>query len=80
MAYKSAVDNVYLAGSTIATGILAGWSETFLHGIPSSNYVGDVWGTLGGTPDFGPGRIDGGKPVYVPGARDQANPVLREWV
>lgn len=36
-------------------GILREWKTRFEAGIPAKNYVGDIFGTLGGTPDFGPG-------------------------
>ncbi|KAJ9142329.1 Purine nucleoside permease [Pleurostoma richardsiae] len=66
--YSSSIDNVYVAGSAIVRGILAQWDEQFKAGIPPTKYTGDLWGTLGGTPDFGPGRTTGGYPVDVPGA------------
>ena len=34
--------------------ILDGWNSTFEAGVKPKNYVGDIFGTLGGTPDFGP--------------------------
>ncbi|KAH8649137.1 purine nucleoside permease [Xylariales sp. PMI_506] len=68
-AYDSSLANVYLAGHSIAVGIMAAWDETFAAGLDPGNYVGDVWGVLGnGVPDFGPGRESGGSPVQVPGA------------
>ncbi|KAK7985557.1 purine nucleoside permease-domain-containing protein [Apiospora saccharicola] len=69
--YPIAIENVWLAGNSIARGIIGGWDQTFKTGIPASNYVGDVWGALGGTPDFGPGRVSGGEPVVLPGAKGQ---------
>jgi len=41
----------------VVEGILNGWDKTFGKGIKAKNYVGDIFGTLGGTPDFGPGSI-----------------------
>lgn len=69
--YPIALENVWLAGHSIARGIIGAWNQTFKAGIPASNYVGDVWGVLGGTPDFGPGRVNGGEPVVLPGATGQ---------
>lgn len=37
----------------IVSGILDGWDATFATGIAAQNYVGDILGSLGGTPDFG---------------------------
>ncbi|KAF7550897.1 hypothetical protein G7Z17_g5405 [Cylindrodendrum hubeiense] len=53
---KIAVDNIYLAGVEILKGILGGWDETFINGVKPSNYVGDVFGTIGGVPGFKPIR------------------------
>lgn len=52
--FEPALQNIYLAGVKIVTGILDGWDETFANGVKPKNYVGDILGTLGGTPDFGP--------------------------
>lgn len=46
--------NLYLAGIKIVRGILDEWDSKFEEGIAASNYVGDIFGTLGGEPDFGP--------------------------
>ena len=43
-------------------GILSGWNSKFEAGIKPTNYIGDIFGTLGGTPDFGPGNAFGGAP------------------
>ena len=51
--FSPAVANIYLAGIQVVTGILDGWDSTFEKGINATNYVGDILGTLGGTPDFG---------------------------
>ncbi|GAP89479.1 putative purine nucleoside permease [Rosellinia necatrix] len=53
-----ALRNLYLAGTKIVHGILEGWAETFHDGIPAQNYIGDVFGSLGGKPDF---LVEGGK-------------------
>ncbi|TQB73803.1 hypothetical protein MPDQ_005450 [Monascus purpureus] len=54
--FKPAVQNIYLAGVKVVEGILSGWNTTFAAGVTPSNYIGDMFGSLGGTPDFGPGR------------------------
>jgi len=56
-AFLPAVANLYLAGIKVVEGILRGWDSTFEAGIKAPNYIGDIFGSLGGTPDFGPGRI-----------------------
>lgn len=52
-AFEPAVQNIYLAGVKVVLGILDAWESTFEKGVPASNYLGDIFGTLGGTPDFG---------------------------
>lgn len=56
-----ALRNIYLAGVKVVLGILNGWDDTFAVGVPAQNYVGDVYGSLGGSPGFGPGSIFEGK-------------------
>jgi len=51
--YDPAVLNIYLAGVQVVKGILNEWN-TFSKGIQAQNYLGDILGTLGGSPDFGP--------------------------
>jgi purine nucleoside permease len=46
--------NLYLSGLKVIEGILEGWSTTFENGVEAKNYIGDVFGSLGGVPDFGP--------------------------
>ncbi|CZT44415.1 related to purine nucleoside permease [Rhynchosporium secalis] len=60
-AFEPAVANIYLAGTEVVRGILSGWKKTFDKGVKPMNYVGDILGTLGGTPDFGPGIAGGVK-------------------
>ncbi|KAI0713423.1 purine nucleoside permease [Earliella scabrosa] len=55
--------NIRAAGVPIVTGIVSGWKARFERGIRPKNYIGDIFGSLGGTPDFGPGSIFGGKPA-----------------
>ncbi|KAI0683881.1 purine nucleoside permease [Cytidiella melzeri] len=54
--YEAAVRNVGVVGVRIVMGVLRGWEERFGRGVEASNYVGDIFGSLGGEPDFGPGR------------------------
>lgn len=52
-----AVANQYVVGVEIVRGLLADWDELWRDGIPATGYFGDILGSLGGTPDFGPGSI-----------------------
>ncbi|KAE8148880.1 purine nucleoside permease-domain-containing protein [Aspergillus avenaceus] len=54
--FEPSVKNLYVAGIEVVTGILNGWNSTFAAGVKPTNYIGDIFGSLGGTPDFGPGR------------------------
>lgn len=45
--------NIYLAGISIVEDIVQEWDSTYERGIRPSNYIGDIFGTLGGVPDFG---------------------------
>ncbi|KAG6003185.1 hypothetical protein E4U21_002262, partial [Claviceps maximensis] len=65
-----AIDNVYNAGIEIVKGIIANWTCTYSQGIKPSNYVGDIFGSLGGQPDFGFGSLTGGKRVEPGGGGD----------
>jgi purine nucleoside permease len=56
-AFEPAVQNIYLAGVKVVEGIIGAWDTTFEKGVNATNYVGDIFGTIGGTPDFGPGAI-----------------------
>ncbi|KAK0625521.1 purine nucleoside permease [Bombardia bombarda] len=69
-AFGIAVENIYNAGIEIVKGILSDWNCTFKQGVKASNFVGDVFGSLGGEPDFGPGSITGGKPLQPNGASE----------
>ena len=44
-------------------GILTEWESTFKKGIKATNYIGDIFGSLGGVPDFGPGSMFNDNPV-----------------
>lgn len=54
--FEPALANIYRAGIRVVEGILNGWNSTFASGVKPSNYIGDIFGTLGGEPDFGLGR------------------------
>lgn len=56
--FEPAIQNIYIAGTPVVKGILSGWRKTFEKGVKASNYIGDIFGTLGGVPDFGPGVAD----------------------
>ena len=51
--FPIAISNIYTAGIQVIRGILEEWHSEFEHGIEARNYIGDVFGTLGGNPDFG---------------------------
>ncbi|KAL8801740.1 MAG: hypothetical protein Q9182_004279 [Xanthomendoza sp. 2 TL-2023] len=51
--FVPSLTNLYLAGREIIAGILGQWEGTFAGGIPPTNYIGDIFGSLGGVPDFG---------------------------
>lgn len=63
--FDPAVANIYLAGIKVVEGILNGWNATFAKGINATNYVGDIFGSLGGKPDFGPGSMFNDNPVKL---------------
>ena len=47
------LENLYRASIEIVQGIVKGWTDKFEGGVKPSNYIGDLWGSLGGVPDFG---------------------------
>jgi purine nucleoside permease len=51
--FSPSIKNIYLAGVKVIEGIVGGWEDVFEKGIKATNYVGDIFATLGGTPDFG---------------------------
>lgn len=69
--YEIALENLYSAGMPFIKDVLQQWNSTYINGttivnstvtpngkngtFAAPNYVGDVFGTLGGKPDFGPG-------------------------
>lgn len=65
--FDVAIDNIYNAGIEVVKAIVAGWNCTFRRGIAPSNYIGDIFGSLGGHPDFGLGSITDGRCVAPAG-------------
>ena len=59
--FDISIQNIPAAGVPIVTTIVSEWKSKFEEGIKPTNYIGDIFGSLGGTPDFGPGNIFGGK-------------------
>ncbi len=64
-AFPPAIMNLYLAGIKVVEGLLEGWESTFADGMKADNYLGDIFGSLGGTPDFGPFDYDNSKLNYL---------------
>ena len=56
--FEPAIQNIYLAGIKVVEGIIKEWDSTFKKGVKPKNYIGDIFGTLGGTPDFGPANFN----------------------
>lgn len=67
--YEPALANIYHAGVKVVEGIVTHWESKFAAGIKPDNYVGDILGSLGGQPDYGPGSIFGGKGAFIDGAK-----------
>lgn len=63
--FTPAIQNIYIAGVPIIKGLIAEWDcgREFNRGVNATNYIGDIFGSLGGTPDFGLGSVSGGKKV-----------------
>lgn len=51
--FKPACRNLYLSGMKVVEGILGSW-DTLRMGVKADNYIGDIFGSLGGIPGFGP--------------------------
>ena len=69
--FALAVNNTWNAGSLIVSGILSNWDDVYGPGIPPTNYIGDVFGSLGGPlpPNFGSGKdVFGGKGAAADGS------------
>lgn len=73
--FEPAINNIYIAGIEVVQGILSDWDSTFAAGVKAPNYIGDIFGTLGGSPDFGPYSESGSSPVK----RDEAATFGRTW-
>ncbi|CZT46818.1 related to purine nucleoside permease [Rhynchosporium secalis] len=54
--FQPACRNLYLAGLEVVSGILESW-DVFAAGIEADNYTGDIFGSLGGKPGFGPDAV-----------------------
>ncbi|KAF7561462.1 hypothetical protein G7046_g2683 [Stylonectria norvegica] len=65
-----AVDNIYNAGVEIVKGIVQDWDCSFKEGVIANNYIGDIFGSLGGHPDFGFGSITHGQRIEPNGNGD----------
>jgi hypothetical protein len=44
---------------------LGEWNSTFAAGVNATNYIGDIFGTLGGTSDLRPGSVFNDNPVVL---------------
>ena len=55
--FDAALQNMQLVGTAIVEHILNEWETTFEGGVPATNYIGDIFGTMGGQPNFGPGSL-----------------------
>lgn len=52
--FPLSVVNIYNAGIKIVDDIVFNnWESVYENGVQPTNYIGDIFGTLGGTPDFG---------------------------
>lgn len=70
-AFEVSVANSYIAGVEVVRGIVDKWNCTFSKGIKPTNYIGDIFGSLGGQPDFGLGSITDGKGYLPSGSAPQ---------
>lgn len=55
--FEISLKNIAAAGVPIVTGIVSEWHTRFEGGMKPRNYIGDILGSLGGKPDFGPGSV-----------------------
>lgn len=69
--YDAAIANLRIAGVQVVTSIVSGWNAKFEEGLRATGYVGDIFGSLGGQPSFGPGSIYGGKAAILKGSLRQ---------
>ncbi|KAL2672543.1 hypothetical protein Neosp_013255 [[Neocosmospora] mangrovei] len=49
--------NLYLVALKVVEEILDNWTARFKDGLTPGNYIGDVFGSLGGKPSFGPKEV-----------------------
>jgi purine nucleoside permease len=49
---EPSLENLYRVGSIVVKEIVKEWDTTYQEGIKATNYIGDIFGSLGGTPDF----------------------------
>ncbi|KAJ4246603.1 hypothetical protein NW762_013545 [Fusarium torreyae] len=61
--FSIAIDNIFNAGVEIVKGIIDDWDSKFKDGMKAENYVGDIFGSLGGEPDFGFGSLTRGERI-----------------
>ncbi|KAF4336130.1 purine nucleoside permease [Fusarium beomiforme] len=59
--FSIAIVNIFNAGIEIVKGIIEEWDDRFKNGIRAENYIGDIFGSLGGEPDFGFGSLTRGE-------------------
>ncbi|KAF7346785.1 Purine nucleoside permease [Mycena sanguinolenta] len=50
--FNPALLNLHLAGVKVVEMIVNGWDDQFSRGVNATNYIGDIFGSLGGVPDF----------------------------
>jgi Purine nucleoside permease (NUP) len=62
-----AIENLFNVGIGIVRGIVSDWNCTYQRGIEPTNYIGDIFGSLGEEPDFGFGSITEGKKIGAGG-------------
>ncbi|KAG6832583.1 hypothetical protein H0H87_001239 [Tephrocybe sp. NHM501043] len=62
--FEPSILNIHLAGVRVIDGILSDWKTKFEEGVKPTNYIGDILGSLGGNPDFGPGSFFKKKPTF----------------
>ncbi|KAI9715447.1 MAG: hypothetical protein M1812_005923 [Candelaria pacifica] len=63
--FEPALQNIYLAGIKVIESILVGWEDTYEQGVKPTNYIGDIFGSLGGKPDYGLGSMFNDNPVVL---------------
>ena len=51
--FEPSLQNLNIAGVPIIEDIVNEWDSIYCAGINATNYIGDIFGTLGGIPDFG---------------------------